>query len=293
VAAWLNARIERHDIRGTTPTLLSRNKGVMQMGSRMMRSMGVACVVAGFLVTAGWCQETQTEPRMPDKPSISVGGGAIINSQPYVGTDSRIYPLPLFLYEGKRLYFRGIMGGYWLYSAEGFSVGPVLRPRFEGYEEDDSSELDGMDDREWSIDGGLGLSWLTDVGLFGVTFVTDLLGRHDGQELDFSYTALFKWAGFDFLPSVGVRWKSENLVHYYYGVEDDEARVGGTFARPSYEGDDAVDPYLRLAVRRKLSDRWSLFGAVQHEWFDSEIKDSPIVEDSYETSFLLGVMYSW
>ncbi len=258
-----------------------------------MRGMVGAFVMVGFWVVTGWCGEVQTEAGPEDKASIYVGGGAIISSQPYVGTDARVYPIPMFAYEGKRLYFRGIMGGYWLYNVDGFSVGPVLRPRFEGYEEDDSHELEGMDDRDWSIDGGLGLAWLTDVGLFGVTFVTDLLGRHKGQELDLSYTILFKWAGFDLVPSVGLRWKSKNLIDYYYGVEDDEVRFDETISRGSYEGDDAIDPYLRMVVRRKLAGRWSLLGAVQYEWFDSEIKDSPIVDDGYETSFLLGVMYAW
>ncbi|MEN6336557.1 MAG: MipA/OmpV family protein, partial [Phycisphaerales bacterium] len=85
----------------------------------------------------------------------------------------------------------------------------------------------------------------------------------------------------------------DNLVDYYYGVENDEIRFDQAISRASYEGDDAVDPYLRLAIRRKLTERWSLLGAAQYEWFDDEIKDSPIVEDGYETSFLLGIMYSW
>jgi outer membrane protein len=259
----------------------------------MKRSMVGACVVVGFLVTTGWCSETQTETAAEDKPSVYVGGGAMIHSQPYIGTDARVYPVPLFAYEGKRLYFRGVMGGYWMYNSGGISVGPVIRPRFEGYDGDDSSELEGMDDREWSVDGGAGVSWLTDIGLFGVTFVTDLLGRHNGQELDFSYTILFKWAGIDVIPSAGLRWKSANLVDYYYGVEADEIRFDGTVSRGAYEGNAAVDPYLQLAVRRKLGDRWSLLGAIQYEWFDSEITDSPIVEDDYEASFLLGVLYTW
>ncbi len=264
-----------------------------------MRWMVGVCLVVAFFVTSGWCEEAQTETtsaetaEMDEGPSIHVGGGAIISSQPYVGTDARVYPLPLFTYEGRKLYFRGIMGGYWLYSFDGLSVGPVIRPRFEGYDEHDSSELRGMDDREWSIDGGLGVSWLTSIGLFGVTFVTDMLGRHNGQELDLSYTILFKWGGFDFIPSLGVRWKSENLVDYYYGVNDDEIRFDGAVSRASYDGNDAVNPYLQLAVRRKLSDRWSLLGAVQYEWLDSEITDSPIVDDDYEASFLLGILYSW
>jgi len=173
------------------------------------------------------------------------------------------------------------------------SVGPLILPRLSGYDEDDSSLLDGMDDRDWSIDGGIGINWFTGVGLFALTCVTDLFGRHDGQELDFSYTILFERAGFTFIPSAGVRYKSDNLVDYYYGVESDESRFDTRITRPAYEGNDAVDPYLRLVVRRKITERWSLLGALQYEWLDSEISDSPIVDDSYETSCMLGVLYSW
>lgn len=272
---------------------LSRNKdGLCEWGEMMRWTVGV-CVMVGCFAAVGLCQEGESDSKAEEKASIYIGGGAIIRSQPYVGADVDVYPVPLFAYEGKQLYFRGVMGGYWLYTREGLSIGPVLRPRLEGYQESDSSELTGMHDRDWSLDGGLGLAWLTDIGLFGVTYVTDLLGRHNGQEVDFSYTILFKRTGFDFIPSAGVRWKSGNLVDYYYGVRTGEVRFTPTISRASYEGDAAVDPYLQLAVRRKLNDRWSLLGAIQYEWLDREISDSPIVDDDYEASFMLGVMYSW
>ena len=56
---------------------------------------------------------------------------------------------------------------------------------------------------------------------------------------------------------------------------------------------NALDPYLRLVVRRKISERWSLLGAAQYEWLDSEIRDSPLVDDGYEASFLLGLLFTW
>lgn len=240
-----------------------------------------------------WCGGDETNENGVDLPTTYVGGGAIISSKPYEGMDAKVYPVPLFAYEGKRLYFRGLTGGYWLFTWNGVSMGPVLQPRFDGYDEEDSSALRGMDDRDWSVDGGAGVSWLTDVGLFGLAFVTDLLGRHNGQELEFSYTVRFKWADFDFIPSAGMRWKSENLVDYYYGVQADEVRFNPAPARLAYDGDDAVDPYIRMAVRRKLLPRWSLLAAAQYEWLDDAITDSPIVDEGYEASFLLGLLYTW
>lgn len=222
-------------------------------------------------------------------PTMYLGGGALISSKPYRGAEARIYPVPLFAYEGERFYLRGIVGGYRLFSSGGWSIGPIVQPRFDGYNAQDSSFLRGMDDRDWSVDAGVGISLLTQVGLFGLSLVTDVLGRHDGQELELSYTAMFKLDEFQFIPSIGMRWKSENIVDYYFGVEPDEVRPD----RMAYDGDDAVNPFVRLAVRRKLTSRWSLLGAVQYEWLDDEITDSPLVQDSYDASIMAGLLYSW
>ena len=247
--------------------------------------IGVLCLVSAV---CGWGAEEAI--RVDDKPTIYVGTGAIVSSQPYVGADTRTYVVPMFGYEGKRLYMRGIMGGYRVYSKGGFSIGPIIQPSFEGYEEEDSPALQGMDDRDWSIDAGVGAFWRTDIGLFGLSCVTDILGEHDGQTLEFSYTLRFPLAGFDVIPSAGVRWESEDRVDYYYGVRSDEAVLP---SRPPYEASSAINPFVRLAVRRKLTERWTLLTALQYEWLDDEIGDSPIVDEHYDASVVLGVLYSW
>jgi len=254
----------------------------------MVRRVCLCVVTAGFVATA-WCRGAEMPDQDKDDPKVYLGGGAMVTSRPYAGVDTRVYPVPLFVYEGKRLYLRGLFAGYRLLMADGWSVGPIVQPRFEGYEEDDSFALKGMDDRPWSLDAGIGISWLTKIGLLGMSGVTDTLGRHNGQELEFSYTILFKLGGFDLIPSAGMRWKSHDLVDYYYGVRSEEARAG----RPAYEGEDAFDPFMRLAVRRKLTERWSLVAAAQHEWLDDEISDSPIVDRDYDVSFIVGMLYSW
>jgi outer membrane protein len=257
-------------------------------GAAMIRIICICLVAIGLPATA-WCRGAETKDEAKDKRTVYFGGGALISTKPYIGMDARVYPVPLFAYEGKRWYMRGLIGGYRLLAGEGWSIGPVVQPRFDGYEESDSSALEGMDDRDWSVDAGVVLSWLTEIGLFGLSFVTDTLGKHDGQELEFNYTILFPLGKFDFIPSAGMRWKSENLVGYYYGVRPSEARAG----RPAYEGDNALDPFVRVAVRHKLAGRWSLLAAVQYEWLDGEITDSPIVDADGDASFMIGALYSW
>jgi outer membrane protein len=255
--------------------------------------MKIEAVMATVLICAtttvvGYANETEA-PAEVQKREVYVGAGILVRSKPYKGVDPKIYPIPIFGYEGERLYLHGIAGGYRLFRKGSWSLGPVLQPRFDGYEEDDSRDLAGMDDRDLTLDGGVGLTWLTDWGLIGASLVTDLFGKHDGQELEISYTAVVSRFDFDFIPSAGLRYKSDKLVDYYYGVKSSEARAG----RPAYEADAATDPFIRLAVRRKLVGKWSLLGAVQYEWFDSEIKDSPIVDQSQDVSFIAGLLYSW
>jgi len=234
--------------------------------------------------------ESENEkPAEPEKAKVFVGGGAVISSKPYDGVDSKVYPVPMFGYEGDRLYLRGISGGYRLFKHGGWSFGPMVRPRFEGYEADDSDALRGMDDRDLTLDAGVNFEAMTKWGLFGAMFVTDLLGEHDGQECEASYTVLFPYAGFTFIPSVALRWRSENLVDYYYGVKRSEARAG----RPAYSPSDTLDPVIRLAVRRKLTDHWGLLVGFQYEWLNDEISDSPIVDDDTAFSVLVGATYTF
>jgi outer membrane protein len=251
------------------------------------------CVWAAVLVLAVFGQaaeeNTETGEVEAEKARIYVGAGAVVSTKPYIGVDSKIYPIPVFGYEGERLYLRGIVGGYRLIKSQRFSFGPVLRPRFEGYEEDDSSALDGMGDRRPTLDAGLEVSYRADWGLLSLEAVTDVLGEYDGQELEFAYTARFDWAGFTFVPSAALRWRSSDLVGYYYGVEPSEALPG----RPAYNPDDAFSPAVRLAVARELSERWGTLLGIQYEWLDSEMRNSPIVDEHASLSLLLSLAYSF
>jgi outer membrane protein len=146
-----------------------------------------------------------------------------------------------------------------------------------------------MKSRRITVDAGVGFSWQTKWGLFGASWVADILGRHGGYETECAYTLLFPVKGFDVIPSLGLRFKSESLANYYYGVQPEEALPG----RPTYKAGSAIDPFIRLAVKRELTDKFSALGAVQCEWLDQEIKNSPIVDRACSTSLLLGLLYTF
>ncbi len=266
--------------------------------------MAVMCLV----LTGGWtspirfirlevaCCHAQEQERdkslstmIEEVTTLHVGGGGFIQMSPYAGVDTKVYPAPVVAYEGKRLYVRSAIVGYRLISENGLMIGPLVEPRIEGFKEDDSPFLRGMRDRNWSVDGGVNIEAVTPAGLLGVSIVSDLLGRSRGQEVEFRYLIMVPALGFHFIPSGGVRWRSDSLVDYYYGVRPNEARPD----RPAYRGEQAFDPFLRLVVRRKLTKHWSLFSDARYEWLASEITNSPIVSKDHQLSLTVGALYAW
>ncbi len=271
---------------------------------RIYRCLAVACLAltgggsspARFLVPEAAHCHAQEQKRdkslsalIEEATTLHLGGGAFVQTEPYAGIPARVYPAPVVAYEGERFYVRSAIVGYRLISANGLMIGPQVQPRIEGFNGDDSPFLSGMHDRNWSVDGGVNMEAVTPVGLLGVSVMSDLLGRNRGQEVEFRYLIMFPVLGFHLIPSGGVRWKSDNLVDYYYGVRPDEARPD----RPAYDGEQAFDPFLRLVVRHSLTKHWSVFTDAQYECLASEITNSPIVNKDYQLSLTAGVLYAW
>ncbi len=222
-------------------------------------------------------------------PRWTFGALAIQRDAPYRGYDEGLFVVPLLRFEGERAWLRGTRGGYTVVREGGFELNPFLQVRFDGYDAEESDFLAGMEDREFSIDAGLAASWRDDdIGQFELSGATDLLDRSGGHELELSYTALFRAGGFTFVPSAALKWQSEDLVDYYYGVRADEALPG----RPAYRADAAMTPELALIASRRFAGNWSLYGRVGYSWLPSEISDSPIVDGDGRTTIAVGLGYS-
>lgn len=222
-------------------------------------------------------------------PRWTIGGMVIQRDAPYRDFDEGLWAVPMLRFEGERAYVRGLRGGVRLVQQDGFEFGPVLQLRFDGYDADESDFLEGMEDRDFSIDAGLAAGYRVEkVGQFEASWVTDVLDRSDGSEFELGYTALFRAGGFTFVPNLSVKFQDEDVVDYYYGVRPDEA----TAARPAYRGDSAVVPELSVTAMRELSPQWTLYARIGHAWLPSEITDSPIVDDDNRTVLGIGVGWS-
>ncbi len=219
--------------------------------------------------------------------TFTLGLGAAFSSNPYRGADSEIIPLPLLTYERERFFVRGTNVGYHLYKQKDLTLSLLGSYRMAGYDSGDSAFLQGMADRDGTLEAGLQASLETSLGQFRATLLSDVLDEHNGHEAKLTFSKRFPLQNFFVSPSVSVIWQSGQLADYYYGVRATEA----TIARPAYQVDSSILMQLGLMMNYLFNERWSISGRIAVTRLADEISDSPIVEDDQVTSAFIGVGY--
>jgi outer membrane protein len=242
------------------------------------------------LLSVGDCFAVSLEAVSQDlKENIEEGSvlglGVLYLERPYKGRDNDVYPCPIISLKYKRFFIDSTTIGLNLIDGDRFKFSVIGAPRFGGYEADDSPELNGMDDRDWSFDAGLRGQIKNDVLAFTVTGLADTLNEYQGQEISATVSAkLYKGL---LRPRIGVHWLSEELVDYYYGVRGHEVRAD----RPLYSVDATVDYVAGMAIGIPVGPSWAVVLDAQYEFFGDEIADSPIVDADGIGRYTAGVVY--
>lgn len=253
----------------------------------MIKFMLVTVIAAGLFSSA----TAEQVPPQRSESSFSAGVGMLITDKPHKGGDTEILPIPLIFYRLDRLVISGLQFSYYFIYEDGVALSLIGAPRFEGYDDDESRTLNGMHDRDGTYELGLELSKSYDWGTLSAMVLTDVLGEHNGHEVQLKYKRkyddILNIPSLDFTPSIGVNWRSKQLNDYYYGVEGTEATV----VRPEYHADSTVGMLAGLRLDYPVDEQWSLFSSVNVEWLGSEITESPIVNEHTMLSFIIGAMY--
>jgi outer membrane protein len=255
-----------------------------------MKQLKGTVILAGLIVVvASFSQVFGEESPATAKSWNGIGPGLLFDSSPYKGDDDDVMPIPVIFYESKDWYFKGRTAGYKLFGNDCVSLDLIARYRPDGYKSSDSSALSGMSERRTTVDAGVAASYFDGWGRTTVFFLSDMLGNHDGQEVELSYGKRFVKGKWSITPSVGALWQSSNLTNYYYGVRGKEARVG----RPRYSAGEGWNPFVAFDFMCEINEQWSALATFRYEWLDNEIKSSPIVANDYEILVLFGVVYKF
>ena len=170
---------------------------------------GVATRIATALVTVtlplgASGQEAARFPIVDAPPGTPGFGGAVrIGSDNDIGEDVRTDLVPLYQYQGDRFFAHGTSVGIHLYRTDHFSL-DALRIRFDYPNPSNNPLLEGLEKRKRSIDAGLAAEFRGNRGQLQLTAVTDVMGRHKGNEAAISYRFPFRRYRWSFSPFASV-----------------------------------------------------------------------------------------
>jgi outer membrane protein len=224
---------------------------------------------------------------------ISVGAGPYVQTQPYEGVQNITVPSPVVFFDNSLFYIRWSRAGVYFLGeknddyAWGFSLS--AQPRPYGYKPSDSKKLEGMQEREQTLEAGLAMSIQIQKHYLEVMALTDVLNRTDAYIVKSELGTEFSLGDFTFYPSFLVIYQSQKFIDYYYGVKPSEA----TSSRASYMPSAGVDFALQTYVQYPLYDAFSLFLNLRADKLSKQVTRSPIVSDSYIYSGLASILYTF
>ncbi len=216
------------------------------------------------------------------------------DAQHYKQFDNDAYILVFPQYRGEKLNMNYNSLSYSVIKTGEYNFELLGKSLYYGYENSDSPRLEGMKDRDASIEAGARASLKTDYGLLSLHALTDMLRNHNGQEVELRFGGLFyadKWRGrqeFNVGLFGGMRWQSKDMVDYYYGVNKSEVRND----RKEYHAGSAVIPFAGVQLNSWFSEHISVDGELKYERFPDSITNSPLTSASKnEIKAIIGLTY--
>jgi outer membrane protein len=264
--------------------------------------------LAGLL--CAWCLTSTSLAQTPEEIEqykkmtiFQIGVATAINDEPYRGFnggDPNVLVVPFYVFNKNNLTLAGPNISYRFWRPLDVQLSAEGNYRFQNYDEDDSPFLEGMGDRNGTFELGLKAQKRIDrLRLQGIA-MTDVAGQHDGYDLELRGTfEIGNGRMISFRPTAAVTYQSQNLTHYYYGVNPGEAAFALRVSegsdelmdRPAFRGQSAFIPSAGAEVRIRLSRWLALSGQVKTAFLPDEITNSPIVENSARTSAFFGLSY--
>jgi outer membrane protein len=222
----------------------------------------------------------------------SAGLGLLLRIQqsPYVGTGLRYDAVPLYLYEGDRLFLEGPRAGIKLITTPRHRLDAIVNYRFEGFPSPDiPASLAGMEIREPSGDIGLAYRYFARWGTLHGELLHDAFAVHGGSEARLGYSYDWRRGRWTLRPSAFLGLRSSKLNDYYYGVRPEEALP----TRPAYAPGSGLSAWVGIYGAYQLSDGWRLIAGGGVTVLDRDIADSPIVKTNVLPTGFVGAAYDF
>jgi len=240
-----------------------------------------------------------TEIHVGDIPkgTVALGAGWRFGDSPYVGIDhvgsiwhDGDYDLmPFYFYEGERLFAHGSTAGVHLIEKDTFSFDAILSYRFDRLEADVDEFFYTVEDREQTLEGGLAASVRGDWGELSLEGLLDTQDTHNGYAVDLTYRYEWQTGKWTVSPFASVVYRDSDLTDYYYGVSAAESRSD----LPEYTAGSSEAIRAGVNTSYAWSKRMRVFANVSVDYLDSEVSDSPLVDEDFLPTAMVGFAYAF
>lgn len=224
------------------------------------------------------------------KQKVTIGAGPFIQTQPYKNVDNIVIPSPVVFFDNGIAYVRWSRAGLYFFGdkqedyAWGFSL--TVQPRVYGYK---PSDIEAMDERKNTFEGGLAFSAKTDKAYIEVMLLTDMLDRYESWILKTELGYDFKFGNFSLYPSLILIYQSSDFINYYYGVKKSE-ELG---SRKEYIPNDGFQIGAQTYIKYPFTDNLSALLNLRVDKLSKEATLSPIVNEDYIYSGLASLIYTF
>ncbi len=218
------------------------------------------------------------EPHGKSDWRLILGAGALYRPD-YPGSDdleTRAVPL-IFAEYGERLYLRGTTAGARLWGNGVWGLDAVARYH-SGRDSDDNSILEGLEDIDAGVDGGLALNvgrgpWKAQLAVY-----QDISSSHDGLYIDLEAGRTFTLnPRLQLELEASATWADADFTDAYFGITPDQAMTTGL---PVHEAEAGMkDVGLSLGLNYSPGRHWLVRAQVGVARLLGDAADSPLVED--------------
>lgn len=226
--------------------------------------------------------------------SAGLGVAMRASTSPYLGGGTRYDLVPLYLYEGERLFLHANRAGVKLFNdgdrraGQRFDV--FIEQRFEGFPAENlPASLADMASRNSGIDLGLAYRLRQSWGTLRAELVKGVGSASGGTEARLGYGYEWRSGPWSLRPDVSVSWRDARLNNYYYGVQANEA----TASRAAYAPGAGTQAQVGLYGSYDVSERWRLLAGISSTMLGASVKNSPIVEKRAIPAVYIGAVYDF
>ena len=214
-----------------------------------------------------------------------------------------VYYRGFFIQSENRRYdarHNGAAIGYRLVEEEHWEFDVLIKSYLQGFDqyghdlvsvEDNDQPIDalrGIKTRDYDGSYAVRYTSYSEDAIFWVDVAGDLFNANtNGWLIDTYYSYLIPVRNWDIYLGTGLTIYSDNVVDYYYGIDEDEV----TDTRPLYEGKTGARILFEAMFQYPISESWILRGGISQSFYTSSITDSPIVSSTVKPQASIEISY--